>query len=218
MTKVIRNGLMVLVLLGVLSYFEVDVTGVAAILAALGFAVGMALQGTLSNFAAGIMLLVFRPFKVGDYISVSGTEGTVEEIDLFTTRLNSADNRHLIVPNGEVFGNTLINYSHNEYRRVDVNVGTDYSADLRMTRAALEAAIANVPGAVIDPPTQVYLRELGASSVDWQLRVWCRPADYWGVREYVTAAAKESLDRQGIGIPYPQMDVHVVGKVLAKAA
>ncbi len=217
-SRAIRNGLMLIMFLGALTYFDVDVTSVAAILAALGFAIGMALQGTLSNFAAGVMLLVFRPFKVDDYIVVAGTEGTVEEIDLFTTRLNSLDNRHLIIPNGEIFGSSLENYSHNQHRRVDVNVGADYGADLQRTRAALEEAVHNIEGSVTNPEPQVYLWELGASSVDWQVRVWCRPADYWEVRERLTAAAKESLGRHGIGIPYPQLDVHVVGKVLARAA
>ena len=216
-TKMIRNGIMFLVLLGVLGFFEIDITGVAAILAALGFAVGMALQGTLSNFAAGIMLLVFRPFKVDDYIVVDGAEGTVEEIDLFTTRLNTLDNRHIIVPNGEIFGNSMENYTHNEFRRVDVNVGADYSADIEATRQAIQSAIQNIQGAVSEPAPQAYLCELGGSSVDWQARVWCRPADYWAVRERVTQAVKESLDAAEIGIPYPQMDVHLVGQVLAKS-
>ena len=185
----------------------------------------MALQGTLQNFAAGIMLLMFRPFKVDDFIVVAGTEGTVEEIDLFTTRLNALDNRHLIIPNGEIFGAKLENFTRNALRRVDVNVGAAYNADLDVTRNALERATEAVNNAFIRsagnvdvPAPQVYLMELGASSVDWQLRVWCRPEDYWGVREALTGAAKESLDQSGISIPFPQMDVHVVGKVLAKAA
>lgn len=204
---------------------DINVAGFAAILAAAGFAIGMALQGTLGNFAAGVMLLIFRPFKIDDYIVVADTEGTVEEIDLFTTRLNALDNRHLIIPNGEIFGAKLENYSRNQVRRVDVNVGAAYSADLDSTRAALLRAVSKVceqtaeaVGSVDTPQAQVYLMELGASSVNWQLRVWCCPEDYWDVRERLTAAAKVSLDQSGISIPFPQMDVHVVGKVLAKAA
>lgn len=225
LTKAIRNMIMVMVGLIALKIFKVDVAEFAVIIAAAGFAIGMALQGTLGNFAAGVMLLIFRPFKVDDYIVVAGTEGTVEEIDLFTTRLNALDNRHLIIPNGEIFGAKLENYSRNKMRRVDVNVGAAYSADIEHTRTALERAVAVVSSAYAEvtgeaeiPAAQVYLMELGPSSVDWQLRVWCNPNQYWGVREELTAAAKNALDKAGISIPFPQMDVHVVGKVMAKAA
>jgi small conductance mechanosensitive channel len=226
LNKAVRNVIMLVVgMVAMDMLFEVQLAWLAAVLAAAGFAVGMALQGTLSNFAAGIMLLVFRPFRVDDYISVAGCAGTVEEIDLFTTRLNGPDNRHIIVPNGEIFGAKLENYTRNSVRRVDVNVGAAYSADIKVTRKALERAVIRTAsesvqanGAIDVPEPQVYLRELGASSVDWQLRVWCHPTEYWRVREDLTAAAKEALDQAGISIPFPQMDVHVVGKVLAKAA
>ncbi len=217
LTKAIRNLLMVVVAIGVLGYYGIDVTAYAAILAAVGFAVGMALQGTLGNFASGVMLLVFRPFKVDDYIVVADTAGTVEEIDLFTTRINTPDNRHIIIPNSEIFGSKLENYTRNQLRRVDVNVGAAYAADLDQTRAALERAIAK-SGGVDEPSGCVCLKELGASSVDWQLRLWCDVADYWAVRERLIASAKIEMDRAGIGIPYPQLDVHVGGKLLAKSA
>ncbi len=215
LTKAIRNVIMIIVAMGVLSYFGVDVTGLAAVFAAVSFAIGMALQGTLGNFASGVMLLMFRPFKVDDYIVLSDTEGTVEEIDLFTTRINTLDNRHVIVPNGEIFGSKLENYTRNKLRRVDVNVGAAYSADLGQTREALERAVMSISQGEISPPPQVYLMELGASSVDWQLRVWCTPANYWAVREDLTAAAKQQLDLANIGIPFPQMDVHVIQQAQA---
>lgn len=224
-TKAIRNLIMLVVAMVALDKMGANVTSLAAILAAAGFAVGMALQGTLQNFAAGIMLLLFRPFKVDDYIVVAGTEGTVEEIDLFTTRLNALDNRHLIIPNGEIFGAKLENFTRNALRRVDIGVGAAYDADLEATRSALEFAAESVNEAFVKaageinvPPPQVYLMELGASSVDWQLRVWARPEHYWAVREELTAAAKRALDGADISIPFPQMDVHVVGKVLAKSS
>ena len=224
-TKAIRNLIMLVVAMVALDKCGANVTGLAAILAAAGFAVGMALQGTLQNFAAGIMLLLFRPFKVDDYIVVAGTEGTVEEIDLFTTRLNALDNRHLIIPNGEIFGAKLENFSRNALRRVDVGVGAGYIAKIEDTRTALQFAVDSVNAAFVKadgeinvPAPQVYLMELGASSVDWQLRVWARPENYWAVREELTAAAKRALDSANISIPYPQMDVHVVGQVLAKSA
>ena len=145
LTKAVRNAIMFVVLLGMMSTYGVDVTSFAAVIAALGFAIGMALQGTLANFAAGIMLVVFRPFKVDDYIVVSSTEGIVSEMDLFTTRLNTLDNRHVIIPNGEIFGNKMVNYSYNQFRRVDVNVGAEYAADLDATRVALSNAIERYP-------------------------------------------------------------------------
>ena len=219
LAKAVRNVLMIIVAMAVLGYFGIDVTAFAAVLAAAGFAVGMALQGTLSNFAAGVMLLIFRPFKVDEYIRVAGTEGKVEEIDLFTTRLNALDNRHLIIPNGEIFGSLLENYTRNETRRVDVNVGAAYEADLDETRRALEKAVQMVQmqGLASHENGQVYLDQLGGSSVDWQLRVWCKPQDFFDVREQLTEAAKRSLDAAGISIPFPQMDVNVVGKVLTRS-
>ena len=216
--KMVKNGIMIMVFLGGLGYFGVDVTSFAAIIAAVGFAVGMALQGTLGNFAAGIMLLVFRPFKVDDYISVNGVEGTVEEVDLFTTKLNTLDNRHLVVPNGKIFGETMENFTKNQYRRVDVNVGADYSADLERTRHTLQQAIAEISGSVASPAPQVYLCDLGDSSVNWQCRCWCDPADYWDVRERMTEEVKNALDAAAIGIPFPQLSVNVAGKFLSKRA
>ena len=208
--RFVRNVILLVVVLGILGSFGVPVSGVAAIFAAGSFAVGMALQGTLGNFAAGIMLLVFRPFKVDDYIKVAGIEGRVDEIDLFTTKLDTLDNRRLIVPNGEVFGTVIENCTRNEVRRVDVNVGVAYDAYLRLTRQVLADSIAVIPGAVTQPEPDVYLDSLGASSVDWQLRVWCRPENYWDVRQRVTMAAKDALDAAEIGIPFPQLDLHVV--------
>ena len=217
LTKAIRNMLMLGVMMGLFQYLGGDITAFAALIAALGFAIGMALQGTLGNIASGVMLLLFRPFKVDDYIVVADTQGTVEEIDLFTTRINTLDNRHIIIPNNQIFGSKLENYTKNDLRRVDVNVGAAYGADLDRTRAALERAIAGTNG-VAEPRGYAYLMELGASSVDWQLRVWCRTADYWAVREQLVTNAKNEMDRGGIGIPYPQLDVHVGGKLLAKSA
>ena len=192
-----------------LSKFGIDVTSFAAILAAAGFAVGMALSGTLGNFAAGVMLLIFRPFKVGDYIVAGGTEGTVEEIELFTTTLNTLDNRHIILPNGLIHGAVIENVTYNKTRRVDVNVGVSYGASMKDTRKVLLDGIANIPNALSDPGPDAYLVELADSSVNWQVRVWCNPVDYWDVRQDLTEAAKDALDAAGISIPFPQLDVHM---------
>ena len=206
-----RYGVLVLGGLAVLSVFGISVASFAAILAAVGFAVGLALQGTLANFSAGAMLLVFRPFKVGDVVSVAGITGKVVEIDLFTTQFDTPDNRRLIVPNGAIFGTTIENVTHHSTRRVDVAVSTDYGADLRATRRVLEEVAGATDGVLIDPPPQIYLQNLGASSVDWAIRVWVDTPDYWAVRERITQRAKEALDAAGIGIPFPQMDVHFNG-------
>ena len=192
-----------------LSKFGIDVTSFAAILAAAGFAVDMALSGTLGNFASGVMLLIFRPFKVGDYIKAGGTEGTVEEIELFTTTLNTLDNRHIILPNSLIHGAVIENVTYNPTRRVDVNVGVAYGASMKDTRKVLLDGIANIPNALSDPGPDAYLVELADSSVNWQVRVWCKPADYWDVRQDLTEAAKDALDAAGISIPFPQLDVHL---------
>jgi small conductance mechanosensitive channel len=207
--RMARYAVLLLGALAVLNAFGISVAGFAAILAAGAFAVGLALQGTLSNFAAGAMLLIFRPFKVGDVVSVAGVTGKVVEIELFTTQFDTPDNRRIVIPNGEIFGSTIENITFHPTRRVDVNVGTDYGADLSKTRAVLEDVARSSEGVHSEPPPQVYLKELGGSSIDWAIRVWTDTPDYWAVRERVTREVKEALDDAGIGIPFPQMDVHI---------
>lgn len=197
-------------LLGVLSYFGVELTSLAALVAAIGFAVGMALQGTLGNFASGIALLVFRPFNVGDFIVADGSSGTVQAIELFTTTIDTPDNRRIIIPNESVFGHKIENWSHNQQRRVQVSVGVSYAADMKQTRQLLTDALAGIEGALPTPAPSVHLSELNASSVDWLCRVWCRTEDFFAVKEAVTEAVKETLDRHDISIPFPQLDLHVV--------
>ncbi len=192
--------------LGVLG---VDRTSALAILGAAGLAVGLALQGTLSNLAAGIMIVFRRPFQTGDLVTVMDKTGIVESIDFFSTHIDTVDNRHVIIPNAHVVDHVIENFSHNPVRRVDVSVGTDYSADLRSVRSVLENAISSIPGAVGDPAPEVFLKSLGDSSIDWEARVWCKPEDYWPVWQAVTNAVKVALDDSGISIPFPQMDVHL---------
>jgi small conductance mechanosensitive channel len=190
----------------------VAVTSFAAILAAAGFAVGMALSGTLGNFAAGAMLLIFRPFKVGDIISAAGVTAKVNAIELFTTTLDTPDNRRIIVPNGQIADGTIENITHHPERRCDVFVGCDYSADLDKTREVLTKAAEsldeyNVKGE--GRGFQVFLIDLGDSSVNWTVRFWTTGADFWTAKEKLTEAVKQHLDEAGIGIPFPQMDVHL---------
>jgi len=207
--SMVRWVLMVLTLIACLGVFGVETTSFAAVIGAAGLAIGLAFQGSLSNLAAGIMLLIFRPFKVGDVVSVSGQLGKVNSIELFNTSLDTPDNRRVILPNGGVFGSTIENITFHPTRRVDVAVGVEYGADIDRTRAVLEAAASDVPGRLEEPASQVILLGLGDSSVDWQVRVWCNTADYWTVLDAATRAVKVALDHAGIGIPFPQMDVHL---------
>ncbi len=203
----IAGGIMILGTLGV------ETTSFAAILAAAGFAIGMAMSGMLGNIAAGVMLLLFRPFKVGDVVSAGGTTGKVDEIGLFTTTFDTPDNRRIIVPNASIFGGTIENISHHDTRRVAVAVGTDYGADIDKAREVMLAAAKATENVLADPEPAIVLTGLGGSSIDWSVRVWVNAADYWGVMDALTRNVKVALDDAGIGIPFPQMDVHIDGKV-----
>lgn len=207
--NLVKWAIMIMGAVTILQTFGVEATSFAAVVAALGFAVGMALSGTLGNVAAGVMLLIFRPYRVGDVINVNGVTAKVEEIELFTTTFDTPDNRRIIMPNGEIFGATIENVSHHVTRRVDVSVGTAYEADIDQTRAALMAAAGSVEGRLPDQEPVIYLSELGGSSIDWSVRVWVNAADYWAVKERLTRDVKYALDKAEIGIPYPQRDIHV---------
>lgn len=203
----IAGGIMILGTLGV------ETTSFAAVLAAAGFAIGMAMSGMLGNIAAGVMLLLFRPFKVGNYVKAAGTEGTVDEIGLFTTTLDTPDKRRIIVPNSSIFGGTIENVSHHPTRRVAVVVGTDYGADIDTARAVMLEAAKATDNVLTDPEPAVVLTGLGGSSIDWAVRVWVNSADYWGVMDELTRNVKYALDKAEIGIPFPQMDVHIDGGI-----
>jgi small conductance mechanosensitive channel len=209
LTKLVRWLIILLAVISCLGVFGVETTSFAAVIGAAGLAVGLAFQGTLSNFASGVMLLVFRPFEVGDVVTVAGQLGKVDAIDLFTTTLDTFDNRRFIIPNSSIFGSVIENISHHPIRRVDVNVGVGYGADVDRTREVLTAAIASVPEGLQEPEPAVVLLELGASSVDWSARVWAGAADFGTVKQALIRAVKQQLDEAGIEIPYPQMDVHL---------
>lgn len=207
--QAVRYTVIVGAVLGCLGAVGIETASFAAAFAAAGLAVGLAFQGTLSNFAAGAMLLIFRPLRIGDFVSAAGEMGTVAELGIFTTELKAIDGKRVILPNSAVFGNTITNFTDTPLRRVDVAVGVEYSADIDRTRQVLEEAVASVPGKVSEPAPQVFLSGLGASSVDWQLRLWAEPATYWDVHQASVRAAKVALDKAGIGIPFPQLDVHL---------
>ena len=204
-------GILILGVIAILGIFGISTASFAAVLAAAGLAIGLAFQGTLSNFAAGVMLLVFRPFKVGDVIRAAGETGGVVELDLLVTKLDTLDNRRIIVPNSKIFGDTIENITFHPIRRVDVPVGVDYGADLDEVRAVLVKAAASVEGGLSDPPPQIFLGSLDDSAVTWDVRVWCNTGDYFDVLEATTRATKQALDAAGIGIPFPQLDVHHLG-------
>lgn len=210
--KLIFYLIMICAVLGVLQYFGIGVASFAAVIAAAGFAVGLAFQGTLGNFSSGVLLMVFRPFKVGDVISAAGITAKVYEIDLFTTTLDTFDNRRLIVPNSAIAGGTIENISHHNERRVDVNVGVSYSADLDKTREVLGQAAESLKALMIEGEGrgyQVFLADLGDSSVNWTVRFWTTAPEFWNVKQQLTRAIKVHLDQAGLGIPFPQMDVHL---------
>lgn len=207
--KMARYAVLILGVIIALGKIGIEVTAFAAILASAGFAVGMALSGTLGHFASGVMLLIFRPFKVGDVVNAGGVTGKVFEIELFTTALDTPDNRRIIVPNGAIYGSTIENVTYHDTRRVDVAVGVDYTADIDKTREVLDNAARSIEGILTEPAHAIVLGDLGDSAVTWTVRVWCNASDYWGIKEAATRAVKQHLDDAGIGIPFPQMDIHM---------
>lgn len=205
----LRWTILILAMVACLEIFGIKMTSFAAIVGAAALAIGLAFQGSLSNLASGVMLLIFRPFKVGDVIGVAGQLGTVNEIDLFMTEIDTPDGRRVILPNGQIFGNTIENITHHPRRRVEVLVGVAYEADIDQTRAVLERAILSVSPRLETPASDVVLQDLGASSVNWAVRIWTRRENYGATRQAAVRAIKLALDAAGIGIPYPQMDVAI---------
>ncbi|MEA5486629.1 mechanosensitive ion channel family protein [Pseudanabaena sp. CCNP1317] len=204
-----RWGILIFALLAILSVFGIQTASFAVVIGAMGLAIGLAFQGTLSNFASGIMLLVFRPFKVGDVVNAAGVFGKVDEIELFFTTIDTLDNRRLIVPNTKLFGDTIENFTYHTKRRADINVGVAYGADIDETRRALERAVQRVEKRLKDDDHMVWLDSFGDSAINWQVRVWVPTADWAPARQEVIQRIKESLDDAKITIPFPQRDVYL---------
>ncbi len=202
-------GLQICVIIAALDTLDVKTTSFIAILGAAGLAVGLALQGSLSNFAAGVLMIIFKPFKVGELIEAGGTLGVVQEIGIFTTVINTLDNRKTIVPNAKLTDDSITNYSANNTRRVDLVAGISYGDDIDKARTAIQAALAEVPGILESPAPDIFVKEMADSSVNFAVRPWCRPADYWAVYFGVTEAIKKRFDAEDITIPFPQRDVHL---------
>jgi len=207
--RLVQWSLITIAIICCLGVFGVETTSFAAVIGAAGLAIGLAFQGTLSNFAAGVMLLVFRPFEVNDVIKVADVVGKVYAIDLFTIAIDTFDNRRFVIPNSQVFGGVIENITFHPVRRADVAVGVSYSADIDKTREVLEGCVANVEGALTDPTPLILLDNLGASSVDWKVMVWANSEDWLKVKQGTIRAVKMSLDEAGIEIPFPQMQVHM---------
>lgn len=205
----VRWAIMILGIVTCLTLFGFDMTSIAAVLGAAGIAIGLALQGSLSNLASGVMLLVFRLFKVGDVVKVGGETGVVFAIDLFVTTIDTFDNRRIFIPNSRVFGNTIENITYHAIRRVDVPVGVSYDADQDATRAALMEAAMSVEIRSKEKDPAVVVTAFADSSVNWEVRVWAERAKFIDVKQALIRAARKSLDAAGITIPYPQMDVHL---------
>lgn len=195
--------------IAVLGQLGVQTASLVAVLGAAGLAVGLALQGSLSNFASGVLLVVFRPCKAGDYVEAAGVAGTVEEISIFSTTLVTPDNKRIVAPNSSVMNGVIVNYSAKEQRRIDMVIGVSYNADLRQAQQVIRDVVTSHELVLQDPEPTIEVSNLGASSVDFVVRPWVKTADFWPVRFDLIRDIKLRLDQEGIGIPYPQMDVHV---------
>jgi small conductance mechanosensitive channel len=209
LSNVVYAILLVAVILAALDTLGLPVTSLLAIVGAAGLAIGLALKDSLGNFASGVMLVMFRPFKKGDFVEVAGVAGSVQEIRIFSTTLTTPDNKLIIIPNAQVASGTITNYSANDQRRVDLVFGVGYDDDLKVARDVLTRLCAEHPKVLDDPETKIFVMNLGDSSVDFAVRPWAKTEDYWAVYSDLLEQAKVELEAAGCNIPYPQTDVHL---------
>ena len=209
LSSVARYLVLTFTLIAVLNRFGVQTASLIAVLGAAGLAVGLAMQGTLSSAAAGVMLLVFRPFKIGDYVEVAGRSGTVQSLNLFVTELATPDNKQIIIPNSSVWGQSVVNYSYHATRRLDLAIGIGYGDDIDVAIRVIREMIDADERTLKDPEPLVVVGNLGASSVDLTVRIWVKSSDYWPLKFDLTKRFKQTFDARGISIPYNQMDVHL---------
>ena len=207
--NLIGIGLKLALGLAVIDMIGIKTTSFIAMLGAAGLAVGLALQGSLSNFAGGVLILLFRPFKTGDYIIAQGEEGTVQKIDVFNTWLNKLDNRRVILPNGALASGAMINVTAEEIRRVDLTIGVEYGADIEQVKKLLLDIAGRDSRILKDPEPLARLKEMADSSLNFAFRVWCATPDYWDVYFDTMETTKKELDKANISIPFPQRDVHL---------
>lgn len=201
--NLITWSLKIVLIIVVLGAVGIETTSFAAILAAAGLAVGLALQGSLGNFAGGVLIMIFKPFKIGDFIEAQGEKGTVKEIEIFTTKLTTPDNKEIIIPNGALSNGNITNYSTEDTRRVDFTFGVGYDSDIRKTKEVILSVVNAHPLIIKDPAVAVNVSELADSSINFFTRVWVKKEDYWTVNFDVIEQTKEALDAAGIEIPYP---------------
>jgi len=209
LSNILYTVLLLVVAIAALDQLGVQTTSLLAVFGAAGLAVGLALKDSLANFSSGVLLIIFRPFKVGDFIEAGGQSGIVEEVRIFNTVLRSGDNREIIVPNGQIYSGAIVNYSARETRRIDLVMGIGYGDDIGKAKQLIETAIAADERILKDPAPAVALGELAESSVNLNVRPWVKTPDYWAVRSDLLQKIKESFDANGISIPYPQQDLHV---------
>ncbi len=207
--NLVKMGLYAILIVVILGCFGVEMTSLAAVVASAGVAVGLALQGSLSNLAGGVLILLLRPFRVDDYIVTGGLEGTVTAIQLFYTKLLTPDNRVVVMPNGALSNGNIVNVSEMDKRRLDITAGIAYTADLRLAKSVLMNLLEDCPYVLKDEVYDVFVGNLGASSVDLNVRFWVKKEDYWTAKSYVTENIKLKLDANHIEIPYNKLDVYM---------
>jgi len=207
--NLIYIALLTFVVLAALAHLGIQTTSFIAVIGAAGLAVGLALQGSLANFAAGVLMMIFRPFQAGDFIEGGGVAGTVEEIQIFTTQLRTPDNKTIIIPNAKITGDNITNYTKKESRRVDLVIGVAYRDDIEKVKRVLSDVLKNDERVLADPPPTIAVLELGDNSVNFAVRPWVKTADYWNVYFDTTERIKKRFDAEGISIPFPQRDVHL---------
>jgi len=207
--NLVRTVLMVVVIIAAIGAIGVQTTSFIAIFGAAGLAIGLALQGSLSNFASGVLIVLFRPYRVGDWIEAAGISGGVEEVQILTTILKTGDNKQIIVPNSQIMNSIITNYSANDTRRVDMVIGVSYGDDIDKVRKTLEELIAAEERVLPEPAPTITVSALADSSVNFNVRPWVKTSDYWGVMFDMTEAIKKRFDEEGISFPFPQQDVHL---------
>jgi len=207
--NLVNSALLIVVIIAAIGQVGIQTTSFIAIFGAAGLAIGLALQGSLSNFASGVLIVLFRPYKVGDFVEAAGIAGVVEQVQIMTTILKTGDNKKVIVPNSQIMDSIITNYSANDTRRVDMVIGVSYDDDLDKVRKTLEEIIAADDRVLKDPAPNIAVSELADSSVNFIVRPWVATADYWPVMWEMTEAIKKRFDKDGISFPFPQQDVHV---------
>lgn len=209
LSSILGALLTLVVVIVALNQLGVDTTSFIALIGAAGLAIGLSLQGSLQNFAAGVMLILFKPFKIGDFVEAAGTSGVVENISIFSSIFRTGDNREVIIPNGAIYGGVIVNYSAKDTRRVDMVFGIGYGDDIKKAKDTLNEIINSDERILKEPEAVIAVSELADSSVNFVVRPWVKSADYWGVKFDITEKVKLTFDERGISIPYPQMDIHM---------